>query len=111
MQQVVAPPTRVRVFVDTNVILEAFRIGCWPALAAALGQETKTFAQRLEQNAKREFMYLVRGLTPEQGQAVLEPQRAFKTAMGQEPVKAHVDAERAKHVAAGQRQADPGPAK
>lgn len=44
----------------------------WPALAAALGQESKTFAQRLEQNAKREFMYLVRGLTPEQGQAVLD---------------------------------------
>jgi cell division protein FtsI (penicillin-binding protein 3) len=43
----------------------------WPALAMALGQEPKVFAQRLEQNATREFMYLVRGLTPEQGQVVL----------------------------------------
>lgn len=39
MQQV-APPARVRVFVDTNVTLEAFRIGCWPALAAAFSVET-----------------------------------------------------------------------
>src|SRR5690606_30889791 len=44
----------------------------WPKLAAALGQEPKAFAQRLEQNANREFMYLVRGLTPEQGQVVLD---------------------------------------
>ncbi len=44
----------------------------WPALAAALGQEPKAFAVRLEENAGREFMYLVRGLTPEQGQSVLD---------------------------------------
>ena len=44
----------------------------WPALAAALGQEPKVLAQRLEQNATREFMYLVRGLTPEQGQAIID---------------------------------------
>ncbi len=44
----------------------------WPALAAALGQEPKAFAARLEENAGREFMYLVRGLTPEQGQSVLD---------------------------------------
>ncbi len=44
----------------------------WPALAAALGQEPKAFAARLEDNAGREFMYLVRGLTPEQGQSVLD---------------------------------------
>ncbi len=44
----------------------------WPALAAALGQEPKAFAQRLEQSTGREFMYLVRGLTPEQGQVVLD---------------------------------------
>ena len=44
----------------------------WPALAAALGQEPKVFAQRLEQNATREFMYLVRGLTPEQGQVIID---------------------------------------
>ncbi len=43
----------------------------WPALAQALGQEPKAFAKRLEQNAKREFMYLVRGLTPEQGQQII----------------------------------------
>jgi len=44
----------------------------WGELAAALGQEPKGFAARLEQNAGREFMYLVRGLTPEQGQVVLD---------------------------------------
>ena len=44
----------------------------WPVLAAALGQEPKTFAERLEQNKDREFMYLVRGLTPEKGQSVLD---------------------------------------
>ena len=43
----------------------------WPQLAAVLGQEPKAFAQRLQANAGREFMYLVRGLTPEQGQHVL----------------------------------------
>lgn len=43
----------------------------WPALAQALGQEPKAFTKRLEQNAKREFMYLVRGLTPEQGQLII----------------------------------------
>ncbi|MCQ4270793.1 peptidoglycan D,D-transpeptidase FtsI family protein [Pseudomonas kuykendallii] len=44
----------------------------WPALAAALGQEPKAFSERLAQSADREFMYLVRGLTPEQGQSVLD---------------------------------------
>lgn len=44
----------------------------WPALAAALGQEPKAFMRRLEQNASREFMYLVRGLTPEQGQVIVD---------------------------------------
>lgn len=44
----------------------------WPALAAALGQEPKAFAERLQQNKEREFMYLVRGLTPEKGQGVLD---------------------------------------
>lgn len=44
----------------------------WDELAAVLGQEPKGFATRLEQNAAREFMYLVRGLTPEQGQRVLD---------------------------------------
>ncbi|GLZ88975.1 penicillin-binding protein 3 [Metapseudomonas resinovorans] len=43
----------------------------WPRIAQALGQDPKAFAQRIEQNANREFMYLVRGLTPEQGQAIM----------------------------------------
>ncbi|MBA1271975.1 penicillin-binding protein 2 [Pseudomonas azotifigens] len=44
----------------------------WPELAKALGQDSATLARRLEQQASREFMYLVRGLTPEQGQAVID---------------------------------------
>ena len=44
----------------------------WTELAAALGQDPRTLSQRLEQNASREFIYLVRGLTPEQGAAVME---------------------------------------
>lgn len=44
----------------------------WPTLAAALGQDPANFAARLEQNKEREFMYLVRGLTPEKGQSVLD---------------------------------------
>ncbi len=44
----------------------------WPELAQALGQSPDALSQRLEQQAAREFMYLVRGLTPEQGQAVLD---------------------------------------
>ncbi|MGH8353672.1 MAG: peptidoglycan D,D-transpeptidase FtsI family protein [Pseudomonas sp.] len=51
--------------------LQAAR-GQWGQLAAVLGQEPKAFAQRLEQSAGREFLYLVRGLTPEQGQVVLD---------------------------------------
>ena len=44
----------------------------WPALAAALGQNPKALAERLEAQANKEFIYLVRGLTPEQGQVVLD---------------------------------------
>lgn len=44
----------------------------WDELAAALGQEPKAFSVRLQANAEREFMYLVRGLTPEQGQRILD---------------------------------------
>ncbi|MDD0973107.1 peptidoglycan D,D-transpeptidase FtsI family protein [Pseudomonas fontis] len=44
----------------------------WPALAAALGQNPKALEDRLEQQASKEFIYLVRGLTPEQGQVVLD---------------------------------------
>lgn len=43
-----------------------------PELAALLGLESRALVQRIEQNARREFIYLMRGLTPEQGQAVLE---------------------------------------
>ncbi|WP_455232949.1 peptidoglycan D,D-transpeptidase FtsI family protein [Geopseudomonas aromaticivorans] len=43
----------------------------WPALAAALGQDPQVLSQKLGQNAEREFLYLARGLTPEQGEAVL----------------------------------------
>ncbi len=44
----------------------------WPTLAAALGQDPKAFADRLQASSEREFLYLVRGLTPEQGQQVLD---------------------------------------
>lgn len=44
----------------------------WPALAAALGQDPRELAARLEAQATKEFIYLVRGLTPEQGQTVLD---------------------------------------
>ncbi len=44
----------------------------WPALAAALGQDPKALTERLEAQANKEFIYLVRGLTPEQGQLVLD---------------------------------------
>lgn len=44
----------------------------WPALAAALGQDLKSFTERLDSQASKEFIYLVRGLTPEHGQSVLD---------------------------------------
>ncbi|OJT33029.1 cell division protein [Pseudomonas sp. FSL W5-0203] len=44
----------------------------WPELAAALGQDRKALTERLETQANKEFIYLVRGLTPEQGQQVLD---------------------------------------
>ena len=44
----------------------------WPELAAALRQDPTALSERLQQQATREFTYLVRGLTPEQGQAVLD---------------------------------------
>ncbi|WP_226503669.1 MULTISPECIES: penicillin-binding protein 2 [Pseudomonas] len=44
----------------------------WPALAAALQQDPAQLTERLEANATKEFIYLVRGLTPEQGQTVLD---------------------------------------
>ncbi|EKT4480689.1 peptidoglycan D,D-transpeptidase FtsI family protein [Pseudomonas putida] len=44
----------------------------WPQLAAALGQNPQQLVERLTQQASKEFIYLVRGLTPEQGQHVLD---------------------------------------
>ncbi|TBU97318.1 peptidoglycan D,D-transpeptidase FtsI family protein [Stutzerimonas kirkiae] len=44
----------------------------WAELARAIGQEPEALSERLQQQAGREFTYLVRGLTPEQGQQVLE---------------------------------------
>ncbi len=44
----------------------------WPELAKALGQDAGALSERLQQQASREFTYLVRGLTPEQGQRVLD---------------------------------------
>ncbi|WEK33289.1 MAG: penicillin-binding protein 2 [Candidatus Pseudomonas phytovorans] len=44
----------------------------WPQLAAALGQNPQQLVERLTQQAGKEFIYLVRGLTPEQGQHVLD---------------------------------------
>ena len=44
----------------------------WPQLAAALGQNPKQLVERLTTQANKEFIYLVRGLTPEQGQHVLD---------------------------------------
>lgn len=44
----------------------------WPQLAVALGQNPQQLTERLTQQASKEFIYLVRGLTPEQGQHVLD---------------------------------------
>lgn len=44
----------------------------WPELAEALGQQPAALQQRLKEQAEREFIYLVRGLTPEKGQRVLD---------------------------------------
>ncbi|MHC6224152.1 peptidoglycan D,D-transpeptidase FtsI family protein [Pseudomonas sp. X10] len=44
----------------------------WKELASALGQNPQQLAERLTQQANKEFIYLVRGLTPEQGQQVLD---------------------------------------
>ena len=44
----------------------------WGELATALGQDAKTFSERLAAAREREFIYLVRGLTPEQGQRILD---------------------------------------
>ena len=43
----------------------------WGFLADALGQSRAALSERLEANADKEFIYLVRGLTPEQGEGVM----------------------------------------
>lgn len=43
----------------------------WPELAKALGQDATAVAEKIKQNAEREFIYLVRGLTPEQGETIM----------------------------------------
>lgn len=50
----------------------------WPTLAHALGQTSEALSARLEQMADKEFIYLVRGLTPEQGEAVMAVVKANK---------------------------------
>ena len=44
----------------------------WAELAKALDVPVAELSKRIENNAAREFMYLERGLTPENGQRVLE---------------------------------------
>jgi len=44
----------------------------WSELAAALKVQPAVLVKRIETNATREFMYLERGLTPENGQSVLD---------------------------------------
>jgi len=43
----------------------------WGELARALGTDEATFAERLRANAEREFIYLRRGMTPQDGEAVI----------------------------------------
>ncbi|MFN3580360.1 MAG: peptidoglycan D,D-transpeptidase FtsI family protein [Pseudomonas sp.] len=43
----------------------------WPELARALGTDPGTFAERLRANAEREFIYLRRHMTPQDGESVL----------------------------------------
>lgn len=50
----------------------------WPTLAHALGLTGEALSARLEQAADKEFIYLVRGLTPEQGEAVMAVVKANK---------------------------------
>ncbi|WOD12110.1 penicillin-binding transpeptidase domain-containing protein [Pseudomonas sp. NyZ704] len=43
----------------------------WPELARALGTDPATFAERLKANASREFIYLRRHMTPQDGEKVV----------------------------------------
>lgn len=46
--------------------------GRWPELAKALGTDPKTFSDRLKANASREFIYLRRHMTPQDGEAITD---------------------------------------
>jgi len=50
----------------------------WSILAESVGQPYGDLAKRLEQNSTREFLYLVRGITPEQGEAVMATVKQHK---------------------------------
>ncbi|MDR6355221.1 cell division protein FtsI/penicillin-binding protein 2 [Pseudomonas psychrotolerans] len=50
----------------------------WAILADAVGQPRAELTKRIEQNASKEFLYLARGLTPEQGEAVMAQVKAHK---------------------------------
>lgn len=50
----------------------------WSILAESVGQPYGDLAKRLEQNSNREFLYLVRGITPEQGEAVMATVKQHK---------------------------------
>ncbi|TVP88469.1 MAG: penicillin-binding protein 2 [Pseudomonadaceae bacterium] len=43
----------------------------WPELASALGTDANTLSERLQANANREFIYLRRHMTPQDGEDVL----------------------------------------
>lgn len=43
----------------------------WQQLVEIIGQEGPALAQRIQARSSRQFMYLARGLTPEQGEALL----------------------------------------
>jgi cell division protein FtsI (penicillin-binding protein 3) len=44
----------------------------WPELAKALGTDLTTFSERLRANAQREFIYLRRHMTPQDGEAITD---------------------------------------
>lgn len=44
----------------------------WPKLAKALNQDINTLTERIKINSEKEFMYLVRGMDPDQANTVLE---------------------------------------
>ncbi|XKY24120.1 penicillin-binding protein 2 [Pseudomonas sp. JZ134] len=50
----------------------------WSILAESVDQPYGDLAKRLEQNSNREFLYLVRGITPEQGEAVMATVKQHK---------------------------------